>query len=192
MPEETLRMPQPKTFALVLAALFACASSAQSPTDGHIAGKSYVNPYFHIAYSWPAILNPMALPTSSATSSPSAYAFPLFTARQGDQPYGVVVVAEKLNVAGPHSAGIKSSSEYIDRIEHTLRPGPILSNIARSQKKNSHGVVFDMLNYQQNGKPSSVIATQAGNYLIVFKCNAQSAADMVQMENSALALRSLK
>lgn len=186
-------MPTQKTLALILVALLAAASSAQSPTDGHIAAKSYVNPYFHIAYTWPAILKPTALPAAPATSgNPSAYAFPLFTARQGDQPYGVVMVAEKLNVAGPHSAGIKTSADYIDRIEHTLRPGPILSNIIRSQKKNARGVIFDVLNFQQNGKPSSVIATQAGNYLIIFKCSAQSAADMVQMENSALALRNVK
>jgi hypothetical protein len=186
-------MPKQKTFALILAAFFACFSHAQSPTDGHIAGKSYVNSYFHIAYTWPVMLRPMDLPAlSAAPNNPSAYAFPLFTARQGDQPYGVVVVAEKLNVVGPHSAGIKTSGDFVDRIEHTLRPGPILSNIVRSQKKNARGMIFDVLNYQQSGKPSSVIATQVGQYLIVFKCNAQSAADMVQMENSALALRNLK
>lgn len=186
-------MPKSKTFALILAALLTCAASAQSPTDGHIAGKSYVNAYFHIAYTWPAMLKATDLPAASkAPSDPKAYAFPLFTARQGDQPYGVVVVAEKLNVAGPHSTGIKSSGEYIDRIQQALRPGPILTNIVRSQKKNAQGVVFDLLNYQLNGKPSSVIATPAGKYVIVFKCSAQSMGDMVQMENSALALRNLK
>ena len=186
-------MPKSNTAALIFLAFFACASQAQSPIDGHLAGKSYVNRYFHIAYTWPAMLKAMDLPLATkASSNPSTYAFPLFTARQGDQPYGVVVVAEKLNVAGPHSTGVKDSADFIDRIERTLRPGPILSNIVRSQKKNVHGVVFDVLNYQQNGKPSSVIATQAGKYLIVFKCNAQSAEDMVQMENSALALRNVK
>jgi len=43
-----------------------------------------------------------------------------------------------------------------------------------------------------NGKPALVMATQKGQYLLVFKCNAQSASDMAQMENSALAIRMLK
>jgi hypothetical protein len=186
-------MPKQRTLALILAALISCSSSAQSPTDGRIAGNSYVNSYFHLAYTWPIMLKPLDLPPASANANnSSAYAFPLFTARQSDQPYGVVVVAEKLNVAGPHSTGIKTSADFIDRIQHALRPGPILSNIVRSQKKNTRGMVFDVLNYQLSGKPSSVLATQAGQYLIVFKCNAQSAADMVQMEDSALALQNVK
>lgn len=186
-------MPRIKTFAVIMAVLLAGAAYAQSPADGHIAGTSYVNTYFHISYRWPAMLRPVKLPTPSAgLNNPRTYAFPLFSARQGDQRYGVVIEAEKLNVAGPHSAGVKSSADFIDRIAHSLRPGPILSNISRSQKKNAHGIVFEKLGYLQSGKPASVMAIQDGQYLIVFKCNAQSAADIARMENSVLALRMLK
>jgi hypothetical protein len=61
----------------------------------------------------------------------------------------------------------------IDRIAHSLRSGPILSNITRSEKKSQHGMVFDELSYLQSGKPSSVIAARVGEYLIIFKCNAR-------------------
>ena len=186
-------MPNLRTLTLLLAVLIAQAAYALAPTDGHIVGNSYVNTYFHFSYAWPAMLKPMPLPAPAAdTKGPNAYAFPLFTARTGDQPYGLTLVAEKLNVAGPHSDGIKNSADYIGKIASSLRPGPILSNITQTQKKNAHGVVFDELNYLQSGKPSSVMATQVGQYLIVFKCNAASPGEITQIENSVLALRMLK
>jgi hypothetical protein len=193
MVEETHHMPIKKILAVITAVLVASAANALSPTDGHIAGKSYVNTYFHFSYSWPAALNPAKLPAQPAGgNSAKAYVYPLFSARQGNQPFGVVVVAEKLNVAGPHSTGLKSSSDYVNRIARSLRPGPVLSNIQQYQKRNAHGMVFDELSYRMNGKPAAVIATQVGEYLIVFKCNAQSEADIAGMERSALAMRMLK
>jgi hypothetical protein len=192
MVEETLHMPIKKIITLLAAALLAGAASALPPTDGHIVGNSYVNTYFHISYTWPAMLKPISLPPPADNDSAKEYAFPLLIARQGNQPYGIVVVAEKLNVAGPHSAGIKNSGDFIDRVAHSLRPGPILSKFSRSEKKNARGMIFDELSYLQNGKPASVMATQVGQYLIVFKCNADSAASISRMENSALALRILK
>lgn len=177
-------------FPLTLAAAFTCAAMAQPPAQGHIAGHTYVNPALHVSYTWPAILKPVSLPAAQAQQNdPHAYQFVLFSARQGDQPYGLVMLAEKLNVAGPHSSGIKSSSEMIGRLANSLRPGPVLTNIAKSQHKSAAGRQFDELTYLISGKPSAVLATQVGQYLIVFKCNAKSAQEMALMEKSALALR---
>lgn len=191
--DETVSMLKTGILAAIAAVALASAAHALSPTDGHVAGKSYVNSYFHISYTWPAMLKPLTQPPPAPQSNNSSvYAYTLFRAQQGDQPYGVAVVAEKLNVAGPHSTGVKSSAEFVDRIARSLRPGPILSNLSRSQKKNARGVVFEELSYMQDGKPAAVIATQAGEYLIIFKCNAQSAGDFARMENSALAMRTVK
>jgi hypothetical protein len=192
MVEETLHMPIKKIITLLAATLLAGAASALQPTDGHIVGKSYVNTYFHISYTWPAMLKPISLPPPADNDSAKEYAFPLLIARQGNQPYGIVVVAEKLNVAGPHSAGIRNSADFIDRIARSLRPGPILSNISRSEKKNARGMVFEQLSYLLNGKPASVMATQVGQYLIVFKCSADSTASISRMEGSAMTLRVLR
>lgn len=183
----SIRM-RPIFFAVLLAASLTGAGNAQLPTDGHVSGSSYVNAYFHFAYTWPAMLKPANLP---AASDPQGYEFLLFLAREGSQPYGVAVVAEKLSVAGPHSAAMKSSADLIDRLANSLRAGPVLSNIAKSEKKNTRGMVFDELTYLQSGKPSAVLATKMGQYLIVFKCNAQSQADMRAMENSAMGIRML-
>lgn len=174
----------------MLAAGFACAAVAQPPASGHIAGHAYVNPALHLSYTWPAILQPVTLPGAQAQQKdPHAYQFVLFSAKEGNQPYGLVMVAEKLNVAGPHSAGIKDSADMIARLASSLRPGPVLTNIARSQHTGASGRRFDELSYSMNGKPAAVIATQVGQYLIVFKCNAASANDMKAMEKSALAMR---
>jgi hypothetical protein len=186
-------MPKLKIISALLAVLFAVAASAQTPADGRVNGRTYVNSYLHIAYTWPATLQSMPLPKpDTAASSVHAYSYPLFIARQGSQPYGIVGVAEKLNVAGPHSTGIKSASDYIDRLEHSLRPGPILSNFSRTKVKGTAGMTFEKFSYLQNGKPSTVFATQIAQYVVVFKCNAQSAPDMAQMEKSVLALREAK
>jgi hypothetical protein len=182
-------MSNPWKLALILAAVSACVVNAQSPTDSHTTKVSYVNTYFKFAYTWPAMLKPSTLPSPDANgTTPRTYEFPLFIAREVGQPYGVVIVAQKLGVAGPHSTPLTKSGDLIDRIAHSLRPGPILSDITRSEKKNEHGMVFDELSYLQSGKPSSVIATQVGEYLIVFKCNARSAAEMRAMENSVWTL----
>lgn len=174
---------------MMLAAGFACAAVAQPPAPGHIAGHAYVNPSLHLSYTWPAILQPVTPPAAQAQQNdPHAYEFLLLSAKEGNQPYGLVMVAEKLNVAGPHSTGIKSSADMITRLANSLRPGPVLTNISRSQHKSASGRQFDELNYSINGKPAAVIATQVGQYLIVFKCNAASAHDMQLMEKSALAM----
>lgn len=180
-----------KTLVLMVAAMVPCAAFALSPADGRVAGKSYVNSYFHLTYTWPAMLTPVKLPPPPPEGK-STYEYMLFSAQQGKQPYGVVMVAHKLGVAGPHSAGLKSSGEMIDRLARSLRPGPVLANISRTQKKNARGEVFDILNYTMSGKPSAVMATQSGQYVIVLKCSAQSANDMAQMQKSALEMRVAK
>ncbi len=178
---------------IVLTVLFAAAAFAQSPANGKINGRTYVNPTLHISYTWPAMLDAKPMPApDSAAASVHAYSYPLFIAGQGNQPFGVVAVAEKLNVAGPHSTGITSAAGYMDRLTQSLHPGPMLSDFKRSKATGTAGVSFEKLTFLMQGKPSAVYAMQAGPYVVVFKCNAQSAADMALMEKSVLAVRKTK
>lgn len=179
-----------KTISLLVAAVVASAAGAQSVADGHVAGNAYVNRYFHLSYTWPAMLKPVPLAAAAPDHGmANNYQTLLFSARETNQPYGVAMVAEKLNVAGPHSTGIKSSAEMIERLANSLHPGPVLQNIQRSVRKGAQGRAFDELTYSINGKPSAVIATQVEQYLIVFKCSAQSAHEMALMEKSVLEMR---
>ena len=177
-----------RLLAFVLAALSVSAAFAQAPAEGKVAGNSYVNKYFHLAYSWPAILKPQPIPAAGSKNMGS-YEFLLFSAKQDNQPYGIAVVAHKLNVAGPHSDGVKSPAELLDRMHRSLRPNTILTNITRSQKKSVGGIVFEQLDYTVNGKPATVLATQSGQYALLFKCSAQNAADLAAMQHSVLAIR---
>lgn len=78
--------------------------SAQSPDDGRVLGSSYVNSYFKFSYTWPAMLRPYDTKSLNLPpKSPYANEFLLFAARQGDEPFGVVALAERLNAVTPHS-----------------------------------------------------------------------------------------
>lgn len=185
-----MTMPRLNVAPVVLAVLCAAAGFAQSPADGRISGRTYVNPFLHISYTWPAMLDAKPLPKpDSAAESVHAYSYPLFMAGQGSQPYGIVAAAEKLHVAGPHSTGIASAAGYIDRLAQSLHPGPMLSDFKRSKATGAAGMTFEKLSFLMQGRPSAVYATQIGQYVLVFKCNAQSAGDMAEMERSVLAVK---
>lgn len=176
--------------SLVLAASCGAAGVAQSPADGKITGHTYVNPVLHISYTWPATLSAKPLPApATASASVHAYMYPLFIAAAGDAPFGVVAVAEKMNVAGPHSGGITSAAGYIDHLAQSLQPGPVLSDFKRSKATGATGIQFEKLSYLIEGKPAAVYAMQTGTYVLVFKCNAPTAAGMAQIEKSVLALK---
>lgn len=182
-----------RNLALTAVALCTLSAAAQLPADGHVVGNAYVNRYFHVSYSWPAMLKPYNLPaTATAGGNSGQYEFLLFSARQGDQSNGLIMVAEKLNVSTPHSSGVKTSAEYIDRLAQSIHPGPMLTNISRSEKKGPQGRAFSELDYTINGRPSATIATQIGQYALVFRCNAKSMGDLAQMRDSVLRLRTLK
>ena len=179
---------------LILAFLLMTASSgiAQSPNDGMVRGSSYENSYFKFSYVWPVILRPydtasLQLPQSS----PYNNEFLLFSARQGDEPYGVVVLAVRLNTITPHSKGIRDGADFLDRVAR-FNPQQHAVIVSRKHFTNAAGLVFDQLDYSENGAPSSAIAAQIGKFLIVFKCNAKSAADLAEMNQSAVAIRLVK
>ena len=90
---------------------------AQSPSDGKVIGDSYVNSYFKFSYAWPAMLKPFDIKSLNLPqASPYANEFMLFSARQGDEPFGVLVIAERLNAITPHSRGIRDGADFLDQI----------------------------------------------------------------------------
>ena len=174
--------------ALSLVALVACAARSQTPTDGHTEANAYVNSYFHISYAWPKFLRPYDVSSLRLpTQSPYANEFLLFSARQGDEPFGVVMVAERLNARTPHSSGFKDGADFIDKVAQ-FPPQEHATIQARKHFANPEGLIFDELDYSDNGAPSSAIAAQVGQFLIVFKCSAKSPADLAVMIQSAISL----
>ena len=124
---------------------------AQSPTDGRVESNAYANSYFHFSYSWPKILEPydtgslMILRKSTYNNE-----FLLFSARQGNAPYGVIILAERLNFPTPHSKGIKDAAQMMDMITK-FSPGEHAIILTRKHFTSSNGLVFDQMEYIQNG-----------------------------------------
>ena len=172
--------------------LFACLSilalpdvaQTQLPTDGQVQKTSYENTYFKFSYSWPAFLQPYDVSALQfSQKAPSNNEFLLFSARQSDQPYGIVVAAERMNVPTQHSGGLKSSSDLMDKIAR-FRPEQNVVMQPRKHFTNPDGIVIDELDYTENGAPSSAVVIQIRDFLIVFKCNAKSSQDLDTMDRS--------
>ena len=164
----------------------------QLPTDGQVQKTSYENTYFKFSYSWPSFLEPYDVSALQfPKKAPSNNEFLLFSARQGDERYGIVVVAERMNVPTQHSSGLKSSSDLMDRIAR-FRPEQNVVMQPRKHFTNTDGIVFDELDYTENGAPSSAVVIQFRDFLIVFKCNAKSGEDLDAMNRSIAQIRRVK
>jgi hypothetical protein len=166
---------------------------AQSPTDGKVTGNSYVNSCLKFSYTWPGMLVPYDTKSLNLrSSSTNAHEFLLFSARQGDEPYGVVVIAERLNAVLPHSRGFRNGADFLDWVVRGFLPEQHAVVISRKHFTTTEGLTFDQLDYTENGGYSSAVATPIGEFLVAFKCNAKSAASLAEMNKSVVALRILK
>jgi hypothetical protein len=186
-------MMRSASLALIITLFLVLGVKAQSPADGHFESNAYVNTYFRVSYAWPQFLTPydpksLNLPQSS----PNASEFLIFSARQGHEPFGVIMFAEKLNVPTRHTSGIKSGADFLDRAIQTFDPKGNPKILSRKHVENQDGLAFDELDYMIDGEYSSGITTQVGQFLIVFKCNAKTVADLAKMTESATALHTLR
>jgi hypothetical protein len=177
-------------FALLLSALTFSETQAQSPIDGRTDARAYVNSYFHFIYAWPDILQPYDTGALSlGPGSPYGNEFLLFAAREGDKPYGIVMLAERLNYPTPHlPQGIRDSADFLDRFVH-FRPDEHVTNISKKHFTSANGLAFDEVDYMQNGGYSAGVVTTIGKFLIVVKCNAKSTSELAEMTKSVAGIQ---
>lgn len=116
----------------------------------------------------------------------------LFAARQGNEPYGVVILCEKLHTPWHNFAGFKDGSDFLRRIPVGWPPEAHFKILSSKHAVTSGGFPVDELDYSVNGEYDSGITVQMGDYIVVFKCNAKSPADLDEMIRSALATSSNK
>jgi hypothetical protein len=170
--------------------LFGLSLFAQSqlPTDGQVQKTSYENTYFRFSYSWPSFLQPYDVNALQfRQKAPTSNEFLLFSARQGNERDGIVVVAERMNA---HTQ-TRSSSDFLDWIAR-FRPEQHVIMLPRKHFTNADGFVADELDYTEDGVPSSAVVVQIRDFLIAFKCNAKSASDLDAMNRSIAEIRRLK
>lgn len=180
---------------LIAATLFSLLSlpgRAQSPADGRVQGQAYVSSYFHYSYAWPSFLQPVPTTTLHLHAAPSSrHEFLLFAARQGNEQFGVVLIAEKLHFpTRTRPGGFNDGQDFLDWV--TQWPDPTAEKIlSRNRTHTPNGLTFDELDYLDHNQYTSAIATQVGQYLLVFRCNAKSKPDLEEMTKSILASRRL-
>jgi hypothetical protein len=166
----------------------ATSTFAQSSRDGRVTADSYINSYFHFSYSWPKALRPVDLASMNLhPPAGSTKEFLLLSVKYPNAPFGVVVIAEKPNSHTPDPRGLNESQSFLEHVKKLWDPTghPNILTDIHAVKGNS--LTFYELDYILFGEYSSAIATQIGEFQIVFKCNAKSAAELAAMTKSVLA-----
>ena len=168
-------------FVAVVSALWmlVIVCSAQAPGDGKIRNGVFESSYFKLSYRYPPLLQPidintLNLPKASALNNE----FLVFSARQGAEPFGVVVIAEKLGVG---QKPITGSIDFLSRIQRSWKPGEV-TDIRWGKIATPLGVTFDTVEYRlPAGEFDCGVAARIGEYILVFKFNAKSEEDLKQM-----------
>jgi len=174
----------------ILFFLSAAAAGAQSPSDGHLEGRTYVNTFFHIAYAWPSILQPeQRSGINLPNPSPRHVEFYLFAARQGSDQFGVLMIAEKLRSLTADPKDFRDAADLLSRIKRGFDPAANWKPLAEGHLTNADGLVIDEFDYVIAGEYSSAIVVTLDGYLVVARCNARSAADLKAMTDSLVAMR---
>jgi hypothetical protein len=176
-------------FALFLC-LFAACARAQSPSDGHLEGSTYVNSFFHLAYELPADFQRQTLSqTNLPKGSPRGVEFFLFAARQGNSRYGIIIIAEKTRALASDPRDFQSAADLIARVKRGFDPSFTWKSLDERHLTNRSGLAIDEFDYVMGGVYSSAVVVSLDGYLVVARCTASSAADLKVMTDSLVAMR---
>ena len=176
----------------MLSVLFASLALAQTPANGHIGANAYTNNYLNFSYTWPKSLFPIdKSQLNIPTPPPGGNDFVLFSARRGDQPNGIILMALK-QTGTAQNPRFKDGVALLDQVLSRFGPDNHLKILARTHPTNPDGMVFDEVDYQANGEFAAGVVTRIDQYFVVFRINAQSAVDLAELTKSALAAQKLK
>jgi hypothetical protein len=175
-------------FAVVILAGLGVAR-AQGPAAGQVVGGSYVNPYFGLTFTWPAMLHPVDLQTLHMPQSGSMSEYFLFGARQGDDHFGMMLLAEKLHVTTQHKIGLRDGDDFLDRYLQALDPEEPPRVLKRAHVAGADGRDYDELEYMDGYEFASAVTTEVGDFLVVYRCDAKTAADLAAMDGAVLATK---
>jgi hypothetical protein len=164
----------------VLASLAGCTRVGAQ----HSTGEVFRNAQFGIEMTLPSNLHQVDFSTLSLPSQATDKEVPLMAAKEGDDPYGIVVIAERLNVG---RVPIVDAVDFMRRVEEGRDPNAILG---RGETTNASGLVIDHLEWKEpNGQFGSAVITRVQDYLIVARCNAKSESDIKAMVDAFTSMR---
>ena len=171
----------------IISITFLVGCRAESPADGHVEGGAYQNSFLRFSYVWPKPLQPVDSKSLNLPHTPSQDEFLLFSAKQGNEPFGVVIIAERLHVPTQHTNGIQDGADFLNKVIRSWdTSGKVLR---RTRVVGSNGLSFDELDYFRDNGYGSAITTQIGQFLVAFRCNAKTESDLLEMVRSVLASR---
>ena len=79
--------------------------------------------------------------------------------------------------------------DLVDRIIKGFKAEDEFVLLSRRHFVSPEGLEMDQFDYTTGGEFNSGIVAKVGDYLILFKCNAKSKADLEEMDRSAVGLR---
>ncbi len=180
--------------SLVISMFLVPVALAQSPADGHVEAGSYVNSYFHFAYTPPNILH--QVDTTSLNLRPPSHGnkeLLLFAAKESNQTFGIVILAERIpSFYNQRTDGPRESEDFLEQVKKWWDPAGHPQVLSQTHLTNLDGLSLYKLDYVHFGEYRSAIVTPMGEFLIVFSCNAKSASDLATLTKSVLATRRLK
>jgi len=169
---------------LVVAVLGAASAVGQSAADGSVKGNVYSNSYFKISLTLPPNLHAVDLASLNVHVQPQANEFLMLAAREGNAPSGIILLAQKLNVAPNH---VVDEQDFLNKVRKSWDGGEVLDGQQLTIQKN--GLAFHQLDYEiRKAEFDSAIVTRVGDYLLVFKCNAKSKEALKVMVDAVIAM----
>jgi len=165
----------------VLASMAGCTRMGAQRSTG---GEVYRNAQFGIEMTIPSGMHQVDVSTLGFTAKATTDDFPMMAAKEGDDPYGIVMIAQRLNVG---RMPLVDASDFMRRVEKGRDPNAILG---RGETTNASGLVMDHLDWKEpNGQFGSAVITRVQDYLIVVRCNAKSESDIKAMVNAFTSMR---
>jgi len=149
-----------------------------------MGGEVYRNAQFGIEMTIPSNMHQVDVSTLGLTAKATADDFPMMAAKEGDDPYGIVMIAQRLNVG---RMPLVDAADFMRKVENGRDPNAILG---RGETTNASGLVMDHLDWKEpNGQFGSAVITRVRDYLIVVRCNAKSKADIKAMVDAFTSMR---
>ena len=169
--------------ALAVAVFGAVSAVGQSAADGSVKGNVYSNSYFKISLTLPPNLHAVDLASLNVHVQPQTNEFLMLAAREGNAPSGIILLAQKLNVAPNH---VVDEQDFLNKVRKSWDGGEVLDGQLTIQK---NGLAFHQLDYEiPKAEFDSAIVTRVGDYLLVFKCNAKSKEALKVMVDAVIAM----
>jgi len=173
--------------SLLVAAIY-CAFAFSGRGDS--GGEVVRNTRFNFTLRLPVGLHSVDMSSLNIHANPTSDEFLVMTARQGNQPFGIVILAERLNVGRPP---MSNAEDFLRKLQNTWRSGqtgPVV--VGKTHGTSPEGFTFDELDYRlPGGEFDAAVVTRVGDYLLASRCNAKTEADLKAMTESIKAMRKM-